>query len=269
MENKSSSFKIKSVAVFVLLFIESILLSISLINYAILGEYIPQVHVILKIALLMLIISYTNALTVGAWGGWEQYFITPVAISGGIFLSVAMINPIHARNIVPFCLLLLFFYNMRTLYHKSIFIRFVPRIAFGTVTRGILFVFSLMCASIIFISTDDLQTIKLQNTIQKTISSQVEKLVKTNISTSNIIDSTALESEIKAQIQKQVIRTIEPYEEAITPLIALLVFSLVQAVGTLVSIIFSISIKWVYSLARKTKFLKQEYRTVQQEHLVF
>lgn len=261
---RSSAHIIKVVIIFFLLLIQSIVLSSLLIKYATSGNFTPDVILFVKAGALMLLLSYTHSMIVGAWGGWEQYVVVPLSISLGIAMGLVPVNPIHARNMGLLSLLFILYFSMRSIALRSFFVKFYPRLVLRRATTGIILVFSIMCASVVLIYPEGKHVTSLEKTVTDSAVNLAEK-----VSLLNLPETPVVSFDIEKQLHKEIQKTIEPYRSAIAPAMALVVFSVTQALGTIVFILYSFTADLIFYLAKKTKFIKLDYIPVQQEKPTF
>lgn len=263
---RSSAQKIKIAIIFVLLLIESFLLSTALVDYAVAGDFTPSIQVFAKIGLLMLLLSYTHSMMVGSWGGgWEQYVIVPVSISIGIFLALMLVNPIHARNMGLISALLVLYFTLRSISVRAVFVKFSPGFVLRRSVMGILFVFSIVCASVVLVNPEGRHVVNLEKNITDSLVQLAERFAIIDLTSKNFSESAIVNLDIKKQLYKEMARAIEPYRNAIAPIMAILVFSMIQGVGTVTFLVYALSIKGVFRLAKALKIIKINLIPVQQE----
>ncbi|MFA6981619.1 MAG: hypothetical protein WC243_01175 [Patescibacteria group bacterium] len=266
---KTSAQKIKIAALFVALLIESTALTITLIEYATMGNLTPPIIIFVRIALFMLILLYTHTLTVGAWGDWEQYVIGPVPIAAGIFIGLSTVNPAHARNAAALSLLFLLYFTLRSLALNNLLIRFVPGITLRKATTGILFVFSVVCASVVLVDPHGKHVVSLEKMVTETIVKQAEGFALRDMSPNSVIGPMGTPISLREKLHQDLNDVIKPYRNAIAPIMAVLVFSMMEAVGTVVFVFYMITADGVLWLARKLRIIKVEFIPVQQERPSF
>ncbi len=267
---RSTAHIIKYTIISAFLVLLSTLLSLNLVNYVLAQDYFtPPATVVAKITALLLGIAYANALTVGAWGKWEHYVFFPGSIAAGVYLVLVNVNQTHAVNFAALTLCILLYQTIKATALKGLFVKFQPRFVYKSSTKGIFLVFSLLAASTILISPQAEAPIDLGQKIAETTVKQAINLTEADISLKTLLQDSIIGLNMQNQIRDQVNSLLQPYRSFLTPLIAVAVFSLVQALGVLVYLVFSITISAFLWIMRKSGILKVEYQTTQQEILSF
>ncbi len=274
--HRTRSYVLKAILFSFALFVETIMASSLLFDFAIAKNYFAiDWNFIGLLTAALLLICYTYALTVGAWDTWVQYVIVPLPISLGTALIVARMN--LAYGIIVFFTVYIFsaydVYVATSL--KEQLIRFNPKIVLRFSTKGLLLIFALISGLLIFISPvspDEVNTNVVD--FMAGIAEKQTKIILNNSMEQNenlaILKRFGLVSlDFKTLFSNQISTVLEPYKHFILPVIALLVAGSVQFLNGPVYLLFAITVDLVFMLAKRTGILKTEFREVQQEILTY
>ena len=258
-------------------------------------------------AILLWLLTTTHALIAGAWDKWEQYLLGPVPISLGIFIATYSLNSAYA--VVLLFLVLLFMSYEVTLASqlKKQLLVFNPRLVLKFVSKGTVLAFSFTAAILVIISAGKQPDINIGNTIGEFVDrylsnhinaqindqvqqglsgEQLERLAAFGLDPSLLNNPKVIEgdpSEILRNLQNrgapefslqnvvatEVNKIIEPYKKFLNPLMAVMVFGLVQFLGTIAYLFYSLLIDLIFSIAKKIGFFKTETIPAEKQILHF
>ncbi len=274
--HRTRSYVLKAILFSFALFIETLIISSLLFNFAISKNYFSiDWNFVGLLTAVLLLICYTYALTVGAWDTWLQYIIVPLPISLGTALIVARINLAYGM-IVFFTVYMFSAYDVYFATQlKEQLIKFNPKIILRFSTKGILLIFALISGLLIFISPvspDEVNTSVVSFIAD--IADKQTKIILNNSMEQNenlaILKRFGLVSlDFKTLFTNQISTVLEPYKHFILPIIAILVAGSIQFLNGLVYLLFAVTVDLVFMLAKRSGILKTEYRDVKQETLTY
>ena len=150
---KTPAFYIKASVLAALLFVESYLLSSTIVEFISSQRYFnPPVEMMVRITALQIAIIVTSSLLAGAWDKWEQYIFSPLPIASAIFLIALPVNSSYAL-ILAFVVYLLMSYEVFMATNlKSQMLSFNPRLILKFSSRGIILTFSIAAAVLTILS---------------------------------------------------------------------------------------------------------------------
>jgi len=239
-----------------------------------------QTLAVIGVALLLVLCTYT--LTVGAWGKWEQYFVVPAPISGGIFLGLLMLNPTYAILVAAVCYAIIAYDVWVSTNVSKMMLFFDPRTILRFSNRGVMFAFALLAGVMTF----------LHPSIQKNqfdVSGEIAEIAQQQVDTALESQQDKVESTVESQVgqtgfsfeisnfnldlrstvKSEVDKIIAPYREFIPPLIAFLVYFLIRFLGGLANFVFNLIAPLLFGLARGTGLFHILHVPVQKETLSF
>jgi hypothetical protein len=302
---KGTTYFVKTGILVVLLFVESLLLTIQTLNYIKSIDYFtPALTVLLTIAGLMLAIIYTYSLTIGAWDRWEQFVIVPVPIAFGIFVTLSVINPFYAVVASAVVLAWLSYEVLITTRIKAMLIKFNPKLILRLSARGLLLSFSGIAALMVFVNASNPNfEFDLGGILGKAANEYVQKIVSPKVpkdtdgttineelgekaipidpevfgqlgglrmdSNSTLGNLGFLNLDITETVTESVNSAISQYSHFVPPLLALIVFGIFQFLGFLTNIVFLLTVDILFAFAKKAGFFKIQTQTVEQEYLRF
>lgn len=299
----STPYIIKTSIISFLLFLESYFLVNTIVGYINRGEFFNiDYTLIATIVALMTAIAITFPLSIGAWNNWAQYLIVPAPLALGILTATVHMQPQQYLLAAFGFFLLCVAFLLPATTTKDNLIKFDPLLIFGRSVRGILFLYAILGGLLLFLNTQKGEDFNLVSKVGEFASEQVYNLVKPELSINPIADkveeifagiygnqpglnqeniaeetTTILNSfgisqadeTIQSSVGAQINRIIEPYKNFILPLMALLVFGLLEFAGVIARFLFLAVIKPVFALAKATSFLNIENNMVKQEQLKF
>lgn len=302
---KDAAYYIKTGILMILLTIESYALTDALLAHIRSEDYFtPSMRTLGIIAGLLLLIIYTYSLTVGAWKKWEQFIIVPLPISLGIFGALFPLNSTYA-TLVAFVAYVLVSYDVLIATKiKDSMIKFNPVIILRFSTKGLLFLFALLAAIMVLLhSADKRNRIDLGSKIAELAQAQLENVMQPqpnqNQAPSFLIDELegkglppnpelfsmlsgmqgttsslvgglpSFNLDLKDTVKREVDRIVEPYQQFIPPLIALVVFALIRFLGGIVHLAFNITVPIVFGLAKSLGLFHIVHIPVTKEELTF
>ena len=251
----------KSAALMIALAAESFLVTRLLFDYVKTQDYFSfNLYSFIPIGLTFLLILWTYSLTVGGWGKWEQYVLVPLPISLGIFVAVFQLDVTYAPLTALISSILLSYYMYNAAALKKEMVRFRPSIILSSSTKGILFLFSLVAAVLVFLhATSNGQEINLGKTVGEFASEHYAQS----------LPAEGLGLDLAQIVESEFNKLVAPYQDFILPVTALLVFALVRFIGSLANMTFDLTSRPVYWLFKKVGFLHVSHTTVEKEDIGF
>lgn len=241
------------------------------------------------VVIFILLITITHALIAGAWDKWEQYVFGPLPISLGLFINVLPINSAYAMVIFILSYVMLCYEIILASQLKKQMLVFNPRLILKFTTRGIILVFSLSAAILVIVTAGKQPDLNIGNTVgefvdqyfTKQLNSQLNSQMQQGLTPdqlerlsmfgldpsqfqfgegaeetpyilSNLPADAVPELSLKSTVAREVNKLIEPYRRFVNPIMAVLVFGLLQFLGTIAYLFYSLTIDLVFWLAKKT-----------------
>jgi hypothetical protein len=266
---RSTAYYIKTSILALLLFIESLFLTHSLLEYIVSENYFfPEVTLVTKIAGLLLAILYTQALTAGAWHKNLQLLIVPFPLALGVAVVLLGTNNLYAQLSSLGTLLLMLLYIAKATHTMELLIKFRPKIIMVIPTKGVLFVFSFVAAALVLVNPKT-TNFDLGEKIGEIANTQVKQVIEGDAAISSIMQFGMFDFDIEKEVSSKVNDFIEPYKNLLTPLIAVLVFAMVRSLGAVVSLIYGFTVEGIFWFARKLGFFNVEVEQITRERLSF
>lgn len=272
---KSTSYYVKTSILSVMLLVESFVLTSMTLNFIKALNFVtPPLEIFLQIGLLMLLLIYTYSLTLGGWNKWEQYLVIPVPVALGIFFVLIQLDLTYALIISVVVALLLMFDVYQTSRLIGLLVKFDPNFILKLSTKGMLFVFALLAAGMLYLATNysttklDIVT-PIKNQINTLIGTQTQLLLKTNFGIADLTQLDALGLNPQKIISSKVDEFVKNYQHFVTPIVMLIIFSIYQFIGSIASFIFSLTIGPLFGIAKKAGFFKVELTEITKETLHF
>ena len=288
-----------------LLTAESFFLTRFLLEYIKSEDYFtPPLKTLGIIVGLLLLVLYTYALTVGAWKKWEQFVVVPLPISLGIFAGLLLINSTYAVLVGAISYLFLSYDVYMASRIKNQLIKFNPIMVLRFSAKGILFMFALLAAVMVFLhAAEKREEFDIGSKIAEIAQTQVDKVMQPTLdqegSPDRLIDELegkgippnpelfsmlsglqegsnsfigglpTFNLDLKETVKKEVDNIIAPYKQFIPSLVALVVFALIRFLGGLAHLVFNITSPALFKIAQSLNLLHVEYKQVQKEELTF
>ncbi len=282
---------IKVIALTVAIFVESLVLSQSIIDFINIGDIFSiSMEFSIEVVLLMLLLVYTFSLTAGGWDKWAPYVMIPVPVALALFLVTYINFPSYALFVALGTLLILSYDVYKSVKLKGLLVRFDPKMILRFSTRGVLFVFSVLGGVLFMLHATSLEPFNVGrkvseiagDSIQKIVEEQIDKNLSNQmpflgndpgiLKTLGLLNSPMFgESEkgLGGVVENQVNSMVEPYRNFVRPIMAIITFSIFQFYAYIAHVIFIASVDFVFWMVKKTKFFKTEMAMVEQEHLTF
>ncbi len=266
------------------LLILSVFLTITIVDYVNTENYlvIPRIFAARTITLFLLLLI-VNALMVGCWDVWQQYIFQPLPIALGVFIPFFNIEPAYAllAFLAVFVILVIDIAYATRL--KNLFIKFDPLLIMKFSAKGLVLAFSLTALLIAILKpTEKISTSltrSLSNMVSTVVSSQVEKVQEKQLESMGLSSgslkafgvNTLIDTEagIKKTVESELDSLVKKYKNLVNPIVGLLVFGVVQFLGIITFIFYSILIKPIFWLALKLGLFVLEKKQVEQEVLRF
>jgi len=261
----------------------------------------------LTVAGLFWLMVTTHALLVGAWNTWEQYFLGPIPVAMGLFLATYPINSAYAVVFLIFVIVFMSYEITLAAQLKSQLLVFNPRMVLKFVSKGLILVFSISSAILVVIHAGKEPSINIGNAVgefvdehfsfqaTKQLNSQylkdlspeeAERLSAFGLDPSLLTNPKVIEGDptealkelqnrgleeisLKNAVAKEVNKLVEPYKRFLNPVIAILIFGLIQFLGTISYLFYSLFVGLIFQIAKKTGFFKIETVPAEKETLHF
>lgn len=265
MPNKTIPWYIKTVAISIILFIETYILGTWIEEYIFKGDYFnitPTNTALINILITMVIIVITYSLSIGAWDKFEQYLLIPIPVGLALTLILIKYNLYNGITAGLILTLLICYDIYKSTVLKKLLTKFEPKFILSPSIKGILMVFSLFAVLILLFSSAKTPLTDLN------IGERIAKFTKEPI-TKSIPNIQYLDIEPENIIENQINSMIVPYQSFLKPLMAVFVFLVFGFVGSLAYWVFVFLVYPMFYLARKTGFIKIEKVTVEQEKPIF
>jgi hypothetical protein len=260
----------KTIILMAALFFEALFLTLIFIDLTYTKNFLsPDFRLVVYAAIIMLFMLYTYALTVGAWAKWEQYIIVPLPISLGIAFVTASISVVYAIVAFLICYLIIGYETYFSTQLKDQLIKFVPGIVLRFAARGIMFSFALMAALIILVNPISDERIDIAGGIANLAQNQVNSFITSRPDLSLLYFQDLSPLDIRGTVEQEVRVILSQYEQYILPVMAFAVFGIVQALNLAVYLVFSLTVGFVFALAKRLGFLKEEVVQVERVILKF
>jgi len=303
---KTTAFYVKTSIISTLLFAESFLLSGLIISFVNSQKFFaPSWYFMVLVVLLIFLLSVTNALIVGSWDKWEQFVFGPLPISLGLFINTFPINSAYAVVIFLMAYVMLFYEIILASQLKKQMLVFNPRLVLKFTTKGLILVYSLAAALLVIITAGRQPDINIGNRVGEFVDQYFTPQINTKLNTSvqegltpeqmerlsafgldpskfeyaqesdvpyvldNFANVAVPELSLKGTVAKEVNKLVEPYKRFVNPIMALLVFGLIQFLGTVAYLFYSLIIDLVFWLAKKANVFIVEKVPAEQEILHF
>ena len=299
--HKTTAYYIKTIIIVTLLLVLSATLTNTLLVYVQTADYFStDLNFYIRVAVLMLVLLYVYALSIGAWDKWEQYVIVPLPISLGIIIALIDQNPVYAFLAAGVALALLIYdvYNATYIMHNLV--RYSTNLVLRFSTKSLLFMFALLAAFLVLISGElkNAQEFNLAQKVTNLAKNQINTLISsqgtdagfqqsilnsfgTNLPNEsetnslfgqnilNIVVGSLNDEAVGEIVETQVENFIEPYRQFVPSLLALLVFGLIQFIAFVVLTVFKITSWPLMLIAKGTHFIHSNNRVIEQEVLSF
>lgn len=252
------------------LLVESFVLTTILFQFAKSQDFFsPPLTTIAKISLMLLLISYTYALTIGGWSKYIQFIFVPLPILLGILAVLIQIDVTYAILFFIVAYLLLAYDIIFATNLKKQLLKFNPRLVLRFSTKGILFIFAVTASLLVLLNPISPNELNIAGTIAEIADKQVQTILGSGQNDFGVTTYSLFSLDIKDTVETEIDKFIVPYKQFVVPLIALLIFGSIQFINSLIYLIFSLTVGFLYVAAKKVGFLKQEFIQVEQEVLKF
>lgn len=302
----TSFFYIKLGLVTSFLFFESFLLTTEIYKFVISGDFFStNFSQFFSIVALMSALVLTIPLSIGAWNKSTEYLAVPIPLALGNLLALININPTYLLLIIIAMFLLFVGFLIPAVSTKDSLIKFNVYLIFSRTIKGVLFTYAILGGSLLFMSSKKGEDFNLVERIGHVISDQVYKFIEptidNNIVTSTISDIVSklnlnneveINEEVNVQnnsndkfinnlalefktpdpkplIQESITKALLPYNSFILPIVSVLVFGLLQFLGTIASFVFAVLEKPIFYFAKRTNFLVVNHIQVEQEQISY
>jgi len=281
-----TSYTLKVFVLFVLLFLESLLLTDVIVLYVKDGvSLMPTINRLLTLGILMLLISYTHAFTIGAWNKWEQYILIPIPLSLGIFFSMTRENYDYAI-IFTLVAYLLFIFDVHIITQtKNNLINFSALTVFRGSAKRLLLSYALFAAVMVFIVANQKQdpqevSALLTEYISVPVESGVMKILQSSNSSKplgldTIIQNGALSLpgllniDVKSMIADEITTLLYAYKNFLAPSLALLTFFILQFVIAIVSMLFTLTVWLAFFILKRSGVYFEEQTKATKTDITF
>ncbi len=303
---KTLSYYIKTTVISLFIVGESFLLTKLIAQFIEKQNYFTPDFKFLGLSVLFLtLILITNALGSGSWYKWEQFVFAPLSVAAGIFLVIFPINSAYAIIISFIVIWLIIYDNFLASLLRNQMIKFNPNIILRYSSKGIILAYSITATILVLISTGSQPELNLgskaadlaEKYIAPKINQEMVQQVNEGLPADQLNRLTALgldpakleysesstllnafpnfknidlpKMSIRSTVESEVNNIIEPYKRFLNPVMAILMFGLMQFIGFFTFLIYTIMINVVFYVAKKTGFLKISKVMVEKETLHF
>jgi hypothetical protein len=222
----------------------------------------------IQVVLLMLLIIYTFALTIGGWKKYDQYVIILLPVTIAVFLSTMLISTTYATIITLIFALLLAYDIYKSTKLKNLLLKPEPKMILRFSTRGLLFLFSIMGGVLVLLNVSGMRTINVGQMVGEFVAEPLQNIVESQV-TPEAREYTTGTINYREVTENQINTLIRPYTNFVNPIIALLTFGLFQLYASVAYIIYILTIDILFWIAKRLKFFTIETTTVEQEQLKF
>ncbi len=305
---KQTSFYIKAVILLTLIFAQAVYLVMAILEYVNNQLYLStELGLPIAIVISMSLIVVTMSLSAGAWEDkiWRWIFCLPIPFA--IALGLVEFGAEYSISGFMFALLLLGVELWQSIKYKRLMLKFVPNMIVKNLTRGILLIFSVFAAFLVYFDQETLQNINFGKRIaeyaaepvQRIVDQQINQQMETqmemydlntlneqnpmigqllgsfgitdldSIDTKELLMANSIGLDIESLIEGQINNFIAPYRQFIGPVTALLVLSVFYFFGSTAYYLYALLVGGVFYIARKTHLLNTEKVMVEQEVLKF
>jgi hypothetical protein len=299
---RQTSYYLKIAVIVLLTFIQTYYLSWLISTYVAQGNFFTlNTEFSIRVVILMVLLAWTFAISVGSWEKGLQYLIIPIPTAVAMFLVIAQMNISFAFLIMLGTAGLLIYDIWKSTRLSKLLIRFEPTIVLKFSTSGLLFLFSVLAGVLVMVDTEKVQEMNIGKQTAEIVGETLDTAIQTQIqntlsgapqgyldqidpSVVNMLESFGLPSNLsdpmysnpenlgintKVIVEAQVNDLIEPYKDFVKPVMALLLFGMFQFYAYIAYLIFSLTVNGIYWVAKKTNFLKIETVQVDKEILKF
>ncbi len=225
----------------------------------------------LQIVLALTLMFVATTLTIGVWGQNIQWLIITLPIILGTIFAI----PNNLTNILMIAPLIFYgIYLSTKISQNSIKIDIITSLT--PVIKALIFYFSLIAATIYYTNFANIELIKqsttklLQNTVQEIVSAQINSTLGANFA---YLEKLGFSTDFAiAQIinTKDIVNPwFDKYEEAISPIVSIIFFTLIGFLGGIARYIYMIVIMPIIFICKKTNFLNTQNIQVEKETLTF
>ncbi len=294
---KNTSFYLKIGFLSLLLFIESFIFAITADNFVKSHKlFSVTAEFSVRTIILMSIVLITLALTVGAWKEWEKYIFIPIPVALAFTIATYTVFPRYALYVGLIGGLLLTYDVYLSSRIKNLLIKFDPRFALRFTTRGLMFIFSTLAGSLVILNAANVDQINVghkiaeitEEPVKAAVEDQLKKQAENNLMP--LFNDPMLSQNLKSlgideiyetnnknitdlnvgpMIETKINQFLQPYKNFFHPIMAVLTFFVFQFYASVAYFIYSIVIDPIFSLAKKTGFIKAGKVKVEQEQLYF
>jgi len=248
-------------------------------NYLTLGT-----GVYLQIITFMFITIVTASLTLGGWHKWVQYFVIPLPFCAGMFLNIYPFN-LDAAALIT---LIAYFVIAEGIYlsyrMKNLLIKEEPKLVLKSTTRALLFVVAITAGIITIVNllqpaNQDKMYTKVDSFIGNIYDTAIKQIMQSDptineglmaIQSAGVnVNSADADVLIKEKLLDQFHTMIEPYKGVFPVVAGLLVWSVVQLMAWLTSLVYSLTIGFIFKFAVRFGLFKVTTIEIKKEILSF
>jgi hypothetical protein len=261
--------RLKSIIVGFLIFVVTITLSHSIYDFvASQSLFSITWQFSAKVIFLMVLSAYAFALSIGGWNNNEQYILVPVPFGLGVFFTLVLISPTHAL-LASLVLGTILAYDVhKSSQAKKLLIRFDPKMILRFTARGALFLFTILAALMVYVSSDGTPEINFGQKAAEFVEKPFKQILHRQVPSYALPVITG-NVNIKDITEKEVNRVIEPYENFMHHILALLTFLVFHFYAMTAYYIYILTVDLVFWLARKLGLFRVETVMVEQEIIRF
>lgn len=258
----------KLIALQCMLFLEGLIVTKLLLDFAQTQQFFdPPLTTILMIGSLILFSLYTYSFIIATWEHKFIYYLTPIFLSAGISILFVPISYIYALIIFLLALLISLYDVKYSTKISSHLIKFEPAFILRYSTKELLVIYAILAAISVLVNPLQPNEIHISKDIAQTIQKQVDAIIQGNPDYQALQSFGNTDINIANTVQQQIDKFLQPYKHLLMPLLALLIFGVMQFVNAIVRLVFLATVSPFFLIAKKTRFLNTEVTTVEKEIL--
>lgn len=231
----------------------------------------------LHLCILLYIGSLICTLSIGLWDKWEQYIfvVLPMALSAATVTAYYNIElAIYSFGIF---ILLVGYGAIKSTQLMNNLIKFSPSAVLRETINAYMFSCAVLAGILVFATTTNVLSFNIGKKISEVAAKPVTKLIESEIQNSlgglvpfpEGISISTDSLDISTLIEDKVNSMVEPYHNFILPILALLIFAMIQFYATITGFIYGLTIDIIFALFKALNFYRVEIKTVEKQVLKF
>lgn len=251
-----------------LLLLEGISITRLLLEFAKTQQFFnPPFKTILLIGGVVLLSLYTYSFIIATWEHSLNYYLTPIIFSISIAIMFVSLSYVYALIAFLLSLAVALYDTQYSIELSKHLIKFEPKYILRLSTKGILFIFSILAAITVLVNPLHPDKIHISQDIAQIAQTQFDAVLKGSPDLQTLQGFGDINIDVAGTVQQQVDKFLTPYKQFLMPLLAILIFGVMQFINSLVYLIFSLTITPIFSFSKKIHFLNSELSTVEKEIL--